>query len=412
MRVADSISRLAAILGQTTPFAIRLPGGQTRYYGTGEPAFEVHFKNARAIRDTITRASLGFGDAFVAGEIEVTGDLAALARVGFEAGRRRFTGALPRRLLYSLAFRSRRNTRANSRRNIAAHYDLSNNFFEHWLDTEMQYTCAYFDSPHDSLETAQLRKMDRVCQKLALAPGETVVEAGGGWGGLALHMARKYRVRVRSFNISSEQIAFARSRARQFGIAADQLEYIEDDYRNIPQHVAQCDKFASICMLEHVGRENIGGLLEIVSKTVRDKGLALLQFISRTKPSAFPNPWLEQRVFPGYYNPSLAEVIAAVESFTEPMHVLDVENMRYHYALTLRHWLERLERSGDIIANTFGEPILRMFRLYLAGGLADFTEGRGTMVYQLLLGAGADNEAALHRARRLTEGYGLAGADE
>jgi cyclopropane-fatty-acyl-phospholipid synthase len=208
---------------------------------------------------------------------------------------------------------------------------------------------------------------------------------------------------VKSFNISKNQVQFARERAHELGIPAERLEYIHDDYRNIPRHVAQCDKFASICMLEHVGRENYGAFLDLVAGVLRERGLALLQFISRTAPSGTPNPWLEKYVFPGYYNPSMAELLTAMERRRNPLQLIDAENMRFHYALTLRHWLARFEANAEAIGATWGEAVLRTFRLYLNGGLADFTQGDGTLVYQALLSNGPDNDAPLDRLRRIGE---------
>jgi cyclopropane-fatty-acyl-phospholipid synthase len=385
------------------PFRFILPGGRSIGHGSGPPAFTVHFKTGRAVRDVMTRSSLGFGEAYVRGDIDVEGDLQQVALLGFAVQDRILNGSPLERIAYVLGFRGRRNTLPNSRRNIAAHYDLANDFYELWLDRQMQYTCAYFDQPTDTLEDAQVRKMDLVCRKLNLKPGELVVEAGGGWGGLALHMVRHWDVRVKSFNISQSQVQFARARAAEYGIPTERLEYVQDDYRNIPQHVAQCDKFASICMLEHVGRENYEAFLGLIGSVLRDRGLALLQFISRTTPSATPNPWLEKHVFPGYYNPSLGELLAALERRRSPLQLIDTENMRFHYALTLRHWLARLEANAEAIRAAWGEEVLRTFRLYLAGGLADFTQGQGTLVYQALLSNGPDNEAPLDRIRRLTE---------
>jgi cyclopropane-fatty-acyl-phospholipid synthase len=239
--------------------------------------------------------------------------------------------------------------------------------------------------------------MDLACRKLRLQPGEFVVEAGCGWGGLALHMARNYGVRVKSFNISKEQIAFARERAQRLGIGNDRVEYVQDDYRNIPNHVKSCDKFVSICMLEHVGRDSYTDFHRLVSRVLRKQGLAMLQFISRTNPSPISNPWLEKYVFPGYYNPSLGEVLKPIEREHRQLHLIDVENMRYHYALTLKHWLERFERNADRIRAQWGEEVVRTFRLYLNGGLADFAHGAGTLVYQVLLSHGFDNGAPLTR---------------
>lgn len=408
--ITQHFARIASGLTRAGSFAVRFPNGKSKSFGDDAPAFTIHFKTSQSLVETVTKSSLGFGDAYVRGDIEVEGDLAAMLRVGFEANRNLLAGSVPETLKYMAGYFTRRNSKANSRKNISAHYDLSNRFFGYWLDAEMQYTCAYFADPDESLETAQLRKMDRVCRKLALRPGETVIEAGGGWGGLALHMARNYGVRVRSFNISAQQIAYSRERAERAGIDPEQLQYIEDDYRNIGNHIGQCDKFASICMIEHVGKESLTGFSGLIGKLLKPEGLAMIQFISRVQPSDAPNPWLEQRVFPGYYNPSLGEVVAAVEAEPAPLLVLDVENMRPHYALTLRHWLDRLEANAAAIASEFDEELVRTFRLYLAGGMADFEEGRGSLVYQMLLGKGPDNAAPLHRAARLDEGFGLPGA--
>lgn len=389
------------------PFQVVLPDGQSTTRGRAPFAFTVHIKTNRALRDLVTKSVLGFGEAFTRGEIDVEGDLLALAFMSHELLSGPLRGSLWQRALYKLGFSTRKNSISRAGKNIAAHYDLANSFYELWLDTEMQYTCGYFYKPTDTLEDAQRQKIELVCRKLRLKPGEFVVEAGGGWGGLALHMAQNYGVRVKSFNISKEQITFARDKAQRLGIRTDRVEYVLDDYRNIPNYVTSCDKFVSICMLEHVGRESYAAFHRLISKVLRKPGLAMLQFISRTNPSPISNPWLEKHVFPGYYNPSLGEIIAPLEAEHHQLHLVDVENMRYHYALTLRHWLDRLERNADRVRAEWGEKVMRTFRLYLNGGLADFSFGAGTLVYQVLLAHGFNNSAPLTR-----HGFYAAAADE
>jgi cyclopropane-fatty-acyl-phospholipid synthase len=379
------------------PFQVVLPDGSAATHGQAPYAFTIHIKTGRAARDIVTKSSLGFGEAYTRGEVDVDGDLQDVALLSYELQERLLKGSLWERVRYVLGFFARRNTLGGSKKNIAAHYDLANSFYQLWLDAEMQYTCAYFDQPTDTLEDAQRQKMDLVCRKLRLQPGELVVEAGCGWGGLALHMARNYGVRVKSFNISKEQIEYARAKATRLGIDNERIEYVHDDYRNIPNHVKSCDKFASICMLEHVGRESYAAFHQLVGKVLRKPGLAMLQFISRTNPSPISNPWLEKYVFPGYYNPSLGEIIKPLEAEHRQLHLVDVENMRYHYALTLQHWLERFEHNADKIRAQWGEAVVRTFRLYLNGGLADFAHGAGTLVYQVLLSHGFDNNAPLTR---------------
>jgi cyclopropane-fatty-acyl-phospholipid synthase len=379
------------------PFRVILPDGGVATHGEGPPVFTVHFKTDRAVRDLMIKSSLGFGEAYTRGDIDVEGDMQALVLLSYELQERLLKGSLWQRASYMLGVLARRNTIDGSKKNISAHYDLANGFYQLWLDPEMQYTCAYFHQPTDTLEDAQTQKMDLVCRKLRLQPGELVVEAGCGWGGLALHMARNYGVRVKSFNISKEQVAFARERAQRLGIDSDRIEYILDDYRNVPNHIKSCDKFVSLGMLEHVGRGGYADFHRVVAKVLRKPGLAMVHFISRTNPSPISNPWLEKHVFPGYYNPSLGEMLAPLERDHRQLHPVDVENMRYHYALTLRHWLERLERSADTVRAQWGEDVLRTFRLYLSGGCADFTNGAGTVIYQVLLSHGFDNGAPLTR---------------
>jgi cyclopropane-fatty-acyl-phospholipid synthase len=385
-------------------FRIILPNGRELVHGEGTPEFALRVRTGRALRDCLTKGSLGFGEAYCRGEIDVEGDLRDVALLGYALQEKALKGSLVQRIRYLAGLLGRRNTESRAKENIQAHYDLGNDFYALWLDKEMQYTCAYFHRPDDTLEEAQRQKMDLVCRKLRLAPGELVVEAGCGWGGLALHMARHYGVRVMSFNVSKEQIEYARARQREFGI--DSVQYVLDDYRNIPKYVKSCDKLVSIGMFEHVGRESYKAFHELVERVVRKPGLAVLQFISRSAPG-MAHPWLEKYVFPGHYNPSLAEAITPLESLRSKLHVIDVENLRYHYALTAGHWLERFERNVQAIRARYGDELVRAFRLYLTGGYADFSYGAGTLIYQVVLANGYDNAAPLTRHHHLAAGAAM-----
>ena len=384
-----------------TPFRVIFPNGREAVYGQSEPVFTIHFKTRRSLRQTFTKSMLGWGEAYMSGEIDIEGGMDHVVRLGFTLQNSIMPMTAMHKLKYALDVLTRRNTYSGSKRNIAAHYDLSNEFYRLWLDGDMQYTCGYFRSADDSLEQAQLSKMDLVCRKLQLKPGDLVVEAGCGWGGLALHMVREYGVRVRAYNISEQQVAYARARQRRYGIGENRLEYVLDDYRNIPETADRCDKFVSICMIEHAGRGNYATFHDVVARVLKPGGLAVIQFISRRKPAKHAHKWLEKHVFPGYYNPTLSEFIAPLEAEGSPLHPTDVENMRYHYALTVKHWWDRLEANAGRIRELYGErrgeEIIRKFRIYLAGGYADFGHGMGTLIYQLVLSNGADNAAPLTR---------------
>ena len=239
----------------------------------------------------------------------------------------------------------------------------------------MVYTCAYFSSPDMSLEQAQFAKLDHVCRKLRLQPGEKVVEAGCGWGALALHMARHYGVMVQAYNISREQIAFARQRARAEGLDG-QVEFIEDDYRNVR---GEFDAFVSVGMLEHVGTEHYRELGAVIDRSLRDSGRGLIHSIGLNYPRHM-DAWTERHIFPGACPPTLAQMMQIFEPFD--FSVLDVENLRLHYARTLEHWLQRYEDNAGRVSEMFDAAFVRAWRLYLAGSLTAFRSG-GMQLFQV-----------------------------
>ena len=322
--------------------------------------------NQAALMQLVRYGEIGFGDAFSSGGITVEGDL-----VGFlvEA----FTGVAevrgPVKLVKRLQQRKpRANTPDGSREHIHHHYDIGNDFYRLWLDAEMQYTCAYFPQPEMGLEAAQQAKMDHICRKLQLRPGDRVAEAGCGWGGLARHMALHYGAKVSSWNVSAEQVRYASDRARTEGYA-DQVTYVLDDYRNIS---GEFDAFVSVGMLEHVGQENYPTLGEVVDRCLATDGRALVHAIGRNRPRLM-NAWIEKRIFPGAYPPSLREMMDILEPYR--FSVLDVENLRLHYARTLQEWLARYDGAYDEVLNQFDDEFGRAWRLYLAGSQAAFLIG-------------------------------------
>jgi cyclopropane-fatty-acyl-phospholipid synthase len=330
---------------------------------------------------------VNFGDAYSAGRIEIEGDLIELLVAIYRAAPRRAEGGA---LSQALQRWLRRNSLRGSRRNIHRHYDIGNDFYALWLGQTMAYTCAYYPHEHASLDEAQVAKMDHVCRKLRLQPGESVVEAGCGWGAFALHMARHYGVRVRAFNISHEQIEYARANARREGLAG-RVEFIEDDYRNISGHY---DVFASIGMLEHVGRENYAALGRIARACIGSGGRGLIHSIGRNFPAPL-HPWIERRIFPGAYPPSVGEMMQVFEP--AGLSVLDLENIRPHYSLTLRDWLARYEAAADRVRAMFDERFVRMWRLYLAGSVAGFESGT-LQLFQVLFAPAENHRVPLTRA--------------
>ncbi len=348
------------------------------------PAATVRIKRRSGLFRFLLDPELWFGDGYSQGWIDVEGDLvstlATLCQaMSAQSSTRRASGLLAEWLTWK-----QRNSRGGSRRNISHHYDLNTDFFRLWLDSQLVYTCAYFTSPDVSLEDAQVAKMDHVCRKVMLRAGERVVEAGSGWGALALHMARHYGANVRSFNISREQVTYARERARREGLGG-QVEFIEDDYRNIS---GRYDVFVSVGMLEHVGHSHYSDLADVIHRSLREDGRGLLHFIGRNRNSPLSS-WIRKRIFPGAYPPTLREATGIFEAWD--FSVLDVENLRQHYARTLIHWLSGYEDSVARITRMFGPEFVRMWRLYLAGSAAAFLAG-SLQLFQVIFARTANNE--------------------
>jgi cyclopropane-fatty-acyl-phospholipid synthase len=319
-----------------------------------------------ALLGLVVNPDLYFGETYVSGRLAVRGDVARVVH----ALTRMVTPGKPSLREQLGRWLAPANDLLTSRRNATHHYDLGNDFYALWLDRDLVYTCACYAGPETTLEEAQAAKLEMICRKLRLQPGETVVEAGCGWGSLALHMARHHGVTVKAFNISSEQIAYARARAAREGFDR-RVEFIEDDYRNIR---GRFDAFVSIGMLEHVGRRAFGSLAAVMRRSLKaDNGRALLHFIGRDHPRPL-NAWIRRRVFPGAYPPSLGEVMTEVLEPAE-LSVLDVENLRLHYARTLSDWRARFDRAESTVSAKFGEPFTRTWRLYLAGSEAAFKTG-------------------------------------
>jgi cyclopropane-fatty-acyl-phospholipid synthase len=340
----------------------------------------VRIHDRKALFQLVTHTDLHFGDLYSSGRIEVRGNLQRLLEEAYQLGDERST-------LKGLLARSRSIApdRSESKRNIHHHYDIGNEFYTLWLDREaLQYTCAYYADPSMTIEQAQQAKMHHVCRKLQLKAGETVVEAGSGWGGFALFMAKNYGVKVRTFNISHEQVAYARAWSERLGLT-DRVEFIEDDYRNL---TGTYDAFVSIGMLEHVGAGNYKELGSLMSRAIGSEGRGLVHSIGRDK-AGHLNAWIDKRIFPGAHPPTLREMMDLFEP--NDLSVLDVENIRLHYARTLEHWLERYEESVDQVRAMFDETFVRAWRLYLTGSIAAFTTGKLQLFQVLFARSGAPN---------------------
>jgi cyclopropane-fatty-acyl-phospholipid synthase len=367
------------------PLRIVLWNGEEISDHDGNVVAGVHIHDRGALLKLIADPELYFGELYSTQRVEVQGDLRDFLEAVYRAWPQRGVSRsrAGKKLLASF-LDNRRNTLSGSRRNIHHHYDIGNDFYKLWLDEQMVYTCAYFPTPDTNLEEAQIAKLDHVCRKLRLQPGEKVVEAGCGWGALALHMARHYGVRVKAYNISKAQIAFARQRAKAEGLDG-RVEFIEDDYRNVR---GEFDAFVSVGMLEHVGTEHYQGLGAVIDRSLKASGRGLIHTIGLN----FARPmdaWTERHIFPGANPPSLAQMMQIFEPYD--FSVLDVENLRLHYARTLEHWLARYEDNVERVAQMFDQEFVRAWRLYLAGSVMSFRTG-GMQLFQVTFARADQNQ--------------------
>jgi len=367
-------------------FAVALWDGFKVSPKDAAPVATVNVHNRSALNQLLRQGDMGFGDAFSNGGISVEGDLVAMLVAAFTVPEPTGIAAVVKSLQQR---KPRANTKDGSRENIHHHYDIGNDFYRLWLDKEMQYTCAYFPEDDLTIEAAQQAKMDHVCRKLQLRPGDRVAEAGCGWGGLARHMALNYGAKVSSWNVSAEQVQYATDRAKAEGYD-DRVTYVLDDYRNI---TGEYDAFVSVGMLEHVGLDNYTELGSVVDRCLTQNGRALVHTIGRNRPRLM-NPWIEKRIFPGAYPPTLKEMMEIFEP--NRFSVLDVENLRLHYAKTLAHWLARYDASDEQVQAEFGEDFARAWRLYLAGSQAAFLAG-GLQLFQVVFTRERNNELAATR---------------
>lgn len=375
------LSRMLRAIGNP-PVQLVLWNGEQVSTHRGEPVARVFIRDYGALLKLLLDPELNFGELYAARRIELQGNLLEFLEAVFRVlPMPGYTASM--RSVLALFGEISRNSIPGARHNIRHHYDIGNDFYKLWLDRNMLYTCAYFPARGVSLEQAQLAKMDHICRKLRLKPGDKVLEIGSGWGGLALHMARHYGARVHAYNISSEQVAYAKKRSYQEGVAG-QVEFIEDDYRNAH---GKYDAFVSVGMLEHVGLDNFQAFGKVIDRTLKENGRGLLHSIGFN----FQRPmdvWTEKHIFPGAHPPSLVNLLGIFEPYD--FSVLDVENLRLHYAETLGHWLQRFNEHAGQIASMFDQEFVRTWRLYLAGSQASFRTG-GMQLFQVCFARAWDN---------------------
>jgi cyclopropane-fatty-acyl-phospholipid synthase len=362
---AKSIERrLAAFTaGTAVPFRIVLADGAVIESPEANPAFTLTFRSRKAQRRAVAFGYVGVLEAYFDGSVDIDGDLALAFRAGFDSG----YDLVPNRLLglrnrwHEWRFSNR--SLAQAKANARFHYGLGEAFYRQWLDLPaLMYTCAYWSEGTATLEEAQRNKMDHVCRKVALKAGETFVDVGSGWGGLLFHAWDRYGALGTGINTTTEQVAESRAEIVRRGLES-RVRVVECDFRAIP---GQYDKLLSIGTLEHAGRDQLPAVIRAHADALKPGGLGVIHFIGHVgmRHTEF---FIRKHIFPGGWIPSLAQAIDWMERCG--LEVLDVENLRRHYALTLDCWAERFDRNWETIhaldPQRFDERFRRRWRSYL-----------------------------------------------
>ena len=348
------------------------PGG-SQTFGRVDASFPLavtlRVKSPAFYSDVAFGGSVGAGEAYIHGSWEAS-DPVALGRIllrnrdvldSVDGG-----AAVLTRPLQKAFHWLNRNTRQGSRRNIAAHYDLGNDFYALWLDSRMMYSCAWYEAPDASLEEAAVAKLDRICRRLELAPGDRVVEIGTGWGGFAVHAAQNYGCHVTTTTISREQHEYARQRIEAEGLG-ERITLLRDDYRDLE---GKFDKLVSIEMIEAVGHEYMDTFFRKCASLLKPDGQMLLQAITiadqRYDFARRNVDFIKRYVFPGGFLPSVTAITSALTRVTD-LRAINIEDIGLHYARTLRDWRERFfGRIEDVRAQGFSEEFLRLWDFYLS----------------------------------------------
>ena len=265
-----------------------------------------------------------------------------------------------------------------SRMNVSHHYDISDNFYDLFLDTKRQYSCAYFNNENDSLEVAQNNKINHIIKKLNLKSNEKVLDIGSGWGSLAIEIAKTSKCEVTGITLSKNQFDYSVKKAKELNLE-NQVTFKLMDYREINE---KFDKIVSVGMFEHVGRKFYKKFFKQIEKLLTDTGVSLIHTIGSVNPPRDPHPWVTKYIFPGGYTPSLSEVTTPIEK--AGLIVADIEVLKLHYSHTLRHWKENCIKNREKIIQMFDEKFFRMWEFYLAGCEMAFKWG-DQVVYQFQL---------------------------
>lgn len=363
------------------PIDVEFWDGEQVSYGEGEPIAKIILHDVIPIKDIMAHASLTFGEAYMDGKIDIQGDLQKLVTTIYQSkdsfmNNSKFSKFIPKHA----------HTEKVSKQDVQSHYDIGNDFYEMWLDPTLTYSCAYFASEEDSLETAQWNKVRHILNKLHAQEGETLLDIGCGWGTLIFTAAKEYHLEATGVTLSQEQYDYVSQKIIDEGLEGRVHVYLKD-YREL---IETYDHVTSVGMFEHVGKENLATYFEQVNARLVDNGTALIHGITGQHDGAGVDAWINKYIFPGGYIPNIAENVNHIMQAS--LQIDDIEPLRRHYQRTLEMWTKNFHDVEESVIAKYGERFYRMWDLYLQACASSFESGNIDVVqYLLTKGASATN---------------------
>ena len=325
---------------------------------------------------------LYFGEAYTDGSLVIeNGSISEFLELAFQnigRGEINSLGYILKKIKGTIRYLTNFNFVKRSKKNVAHHYDISDNLYELFLDSKKQYSCGYFKNDDDTLETAQQNKIDHIIKKLNIKSNQKVLDIGSGWGHLAIEIAKQSKCEVTGITLSENQYRYANAKAKEYNLQ-NQVQFKLCDYRNLKE---KFDRVVSVGMFEHVGRKFYKTFFKQVDNLLKDNGLALIHTIGSVNSPRDPQPWISKYIFPGGYTPSMSEVTGPIEK--SGLIISDLEVLRMHYAHTLRNWKEKCIKNKSKIIGMFDEKFFRMWEFYLASCEMTFKWG-DQVVFQFQL---------------------------
>lgn len=368
------------------PFKVRFKDNEELRCGEGEPKFTIVINETIDKKSLIKNTSLTLGEAYMDGILDVEGDFYKALDL-IMSKKNEF-------LLETDKLTKIKNTsKKKQKEEVTSHYNIGNDFYKLWLDDTMNYSCAYFKNPDDTLNQAQSNKINHIIDKLQLEEGMSLLDIGCGWGNLLITAAKKHKIKGLGITLSEEQHKEFKARIKKEELE-DYIEVKLMDYRDLEKSGYFFDRIVSVGMMEHVGRENYDLFLENINTVLKDKGVILLHFISGLQEGE-NDPWMNKYIFPGGVIPSLREVINL--SSEKNFRIIDIESLRRHYFKTLLCWHDNFNKEIDTINKMFDKRFIRMWRLYLVSCAANFKNG-GIDLHQIIFSKGINNDLPMTRS--------------